>query len=207
MIAVVTGASGGLGGAIRRALAERGYEVVDWSRTSGVDVSDASAVAAAASQLERWDVLVNNAAVLLPSPVAEMPVEAWDRTIATGLSAAFLCSQQAFRRMAGGGAIVNVSSLSGWWGAEKFAGMAAYVAAKSGLAGLTEVLAVEGRERGIRVNAVSPGSVRTPMLERSGAPREPALEPAEVARVVAWLASPDSAPLSGANVRIDPTYV
>jgi NAD(P)-dependent dehydrogenase (short-subunit alcohol dehydrogenase family) len=102
-----------------------------------------------------------------------------------------------------GGTIVNVSSLSGVAGAEKFPRMAAYVAAKSGLAGLTEALAVEGRPLGIRVNAVSPGSIATPMLALSGAPREPALQPEEVARVIAWLASPESAPLSGANIRLD----
>lgn len=202
MIAVVTGASGGLGEAIRTALEQRGYDVVDWSRTAGVDLADPDAIAAAAAGLERWDVLVNNAAVLLPAPVAEMSRADWDRTIGVGLSAVFHCSQQAFRRMAPGGAIVNVSSLSGWWGAEKFAGMAAYVAAKSGVAGLTEVLAVEGRERGIRVNAVSPGSIATPMLARSGAPREPALRPEDVARIVAWLATPESAPLNGANLRM-----
>jgi NAD(P)-dependent dehydrogenase (short-subunit alcohol dehydrogenase family) len=104
----------------------------------------------------------------------------------------------------GGGTIVMVSSLSGYQGAEKFPGMAAYVAAKSGLTGLAEALAVEGRPLGIRVNVVSPGSVRTPMLALSGAPAEPALEPEQVAEVVAWLASPESAPLSGANLRMDP---
>jgi NAD(P)-dependent dehydrogenase (short-subunit alcohol dehydrogenase family) len=103
-----------------------------------------------------------------------------------------------------GGAIVNVSSLSGVAGAEKFPRMSAYVAAKSGLAGLTEAMAVEGRALGIRVNAVSPGSVDTPMLALSGAPKEPSLRPEEVARVVAWLASADSEPLSGANLRLDP---
>ena len=97
-----------------------------------------------------------------------------------------------------------VSSLSGYPGAEKFSGMAAYVAAKSALYGLTEALAVEGRALDIRVNAVSPGSIRTKMLERSGAPREPAFDPEEVARIVAWLASPESAPLTGANLRLDP---
>jgi NAD(P)-dependent dehydrogenase (short-subunit alcohol dehydrogenase family) len=81
--------------------------------------------------------------------------------------------------------------------------MAAYVAAKSGLAGLTEALAVEGRPIGIRVNAVSPGAVDTPMLRIAGV-EGPSLQPADVARVVVWLASPDSAPLSGANIRMDP---
>ena len=81
--------------------------------------------------------------------------------------------------------------------------MSAYVAAKSGLAGLTEALAVEGRERGIRVNAISPGSVDTPMLRTAGV-EGPALQPAEVARIIVWLASNESAPLSGANLRMDP---
>ncbi len=204
MIAVVTGGSGGLGQAISTALHERGYRVADWSRSAGVDASRPEVVAAAASALERWDVLVNNAALLVPKLVVEMEPEDWRATLDAGLSAAFYCSREAFRRMSPGGTIVNVSSLSGWWGAEKFPRMAAYVAAKSGLAGLTEALAVEGRALGIRVNAVSPGSIDTPMVALSGAPREPALRPAEVAKVVAWLASPESVPLTGANLRLDP---
>jgi NAD(P)-dependent dehydrogenase (short-subunit alcohol dehydrogenase family) len=136
--------------------------------------------------------------------VVETTAADWDETLGAGLRAAFLCSRAAFRRMGRGGRIVNVSSLSGVAGAEKFPRMAAYVAAKSGLAGLTEALAVEGRPLGIRVNAVSPGSVATQMLALSGAPGEPALRPEEVATVVAWLASEESAPLSGANLRLDP---
>lgn len=204
MIAVVTGGSGGLGSAISTALRQRGYEVVDWSRRTGVDVSDPEAVEAAAAALGRWDVLVNNAARLVSKPVVETVPADWDAVLGATLSGAFHCSRQAFRRMVPGGTIVNVSSLSGWWGSEKFAGMAAYVAAKSGLAGLTEALAVEGRPLGIRVNAVSPGSIATPMLELSGTPREPALRAEQVAALAAWLASPESAPLTGANLRVDP---
>jgi 3-oxoacyl-[acyl-carrier protein] reductase len=204
VIAVVTGASGGIGRAVALALRERGYEVVSWSRSDGVDAGDEAQVDRAAARLARWDVLVNNAARLIAAPVAEMSVEAWDETMRAGLRAAFLCSRAAFRRMRPGGAIVNVSSLSGVAGTEKFPGMAAYVAAKSGLVGLTEALAVEARPLGVRVNAVSPGSVDTPMLRLSGAPREPALRPEQVAGVVAWLATPDSAPLTGANLRMDP---
>jgi NAD(P)-dependent dehydrogenase (short-subunit alcohol dehydrogenase family) len=140
----------------------------------------------------------------VPKLVVEMEPEDWRASLDASLSAAFYCSREAFQRMSRGGTIVNVSSLSGWWGAEKFPRMAAYVAAKSGLAGLTEALAVEGRQLGIRVNAVSPGSIDAPMLALSGAPREPALRPEDVARVVAWLASPASAPLTGANLRLDP---
>lgn len=204
MIAVVTGGSGGLGRAICAELEGRGYEVRSWSRRDGVNAADEAAVAGAAAGLPSWEVLVNNAAVLVPKRVVETTLAEWSRTLEAGLTAAFLCSREAFRRMGRGGCIVNVSSLSGVRDAEKFPGMAAYVAAKSGLAGLTEVLAVEGRELGIRVNAVSPGSIDTPMLELSGAPREPALAPAAVARVIGWLASPESAPLTGANLRLDP---
>jgi len=203
VIAVVTGGSGGLGRATRAELERRGYEVRSWSRHDGVDATDEAAVQGAAAGLPTWEVLVNNAAVLVPKRVADTALEDWSQTLAAGLTAAFLCSREAFRRMGRGGAIVNVSSLSGVPDAEKFAGMAAYVAAKSGLAGLNEVLAVEGRELGIRVNAVSPGAIDTPMLAVSGAPREPALQPDAVARIIGWLASPESAPLTGANLRMD----
>ena len=203
MIAVVTGGSGGIGRAVVAELAGCGYEVVSWSRSDGVDVSDEAQVERAASRLERWDTLVNNAAVLIPGLVRETSVAEWDATLSVGLRGAFLCSRAAFWRMRPGGTIVNVSSLSGVAGAEKFPGMAAYVAAKSGLAGLTEALAVEGRALGIRVNAVSPGSVDTPMLTLSAAPGDRALRPEQVASVVGWLARKDSAPLSGANLRLD----
>jgi NAD(P)-dependent dehydrogenase (short-subunit alcohol dehydrogenase family) len=202
-VAVVTGASGGLGRAIATELGQRGYEVVGLSRTTGVDVSLEKDVLAAFGGLERLDVLVNNAAVLINRPLVETTADEWDEQLGSGLRAAFLCSREAFRRMRDGGSIVNISSLSGVAGAEKFPGMAAYVAAKSGLAGLTEVLAVEGRPLGIRVNAVSPGAIDTPMLRVSGVAGR-MFAPAEVARVVGWLATPESAPLTGANLRLDP---
>ena len=142
--------------------------------------------------------------MLIKRPVTELTAEEWDLQLGACLRGAFLCSREAFRLMRGrGGSIVMISSLSGVAGAEKFPGMAAYVAAKSGLAGLTEALAAEGREYGIRVNAVSPGAVDTPMLRIAGV-EGPVLQPQEVARIAVWLASPDSAPLSGANVRMDP---
>ena len=203
MIAVVTGGSRGIGAAVIAEMTARGYDCRDLSRSAGFDAGEEASVERFFHSLDGLDALVNNAAVLELAPVAEMNVEAWDEVIRAGLRSAFLCSRAAFRLMRPGGTIVNVSSLSGVAGADKFSGMAAYVAAKSGLAGLTEVLAVEGRPLGIRVNAVSPASVDTEMGRRAGIGQEP-LRPEEVARVIVWLAILDSAPLTGANVRIDP---
>src|SRR5467141_3367508 len=202
--AVVTGGSGGIGNAIVGELRRRGFEVTSLSRREGCDVSDEQQVRRAFSRLEKLNVLVNCAAVLVKRPLVELSAADWDEQLRAGLRGAFLCSREAFRLMSNkGGSVVLVASLSGVAGAEKFPGMAAYVAAKSGLAGLTEALAVEGRASGIRVNAVSPGAVDTPMLRIAGV-EGPRLRPLDVARVVAWLASPDSVPLSGANLRMDP---
>jgi 3-oxoacyl-[acyl-carrier protein] reductase len=204
LTAVVTGGSGGIGSEVVRELRARGWEVVSLSRREGCDVSDEAQVVRAFGRLESLDALVHCAAVLVKRPFVELTAEDWDVQLDVGLRGAFLCSREAFKLMRGrGGSIVMVSSLSGVAGAEKFPGMAAYVAAKSGLAGLTEVLAAEGRGLGIRVNAISPGSVDTPMLRIAGV-EGPALEPAAVARVIAWLVSAESAPLSGANLRMDP---
>ena len=202
-LAVVTGGSGGIGGAVIAELQDRGWDTVSLSRRESCDVSNERQVASAFAPLARLDALVNAAAVLTVRPFADLTARDWDEQVNSTLRGAFLCSREAFRRMAPGGSIVMVSSLSGVVGAEKFPGMAAYVAAKSGLAGLTEVLAVEGRSLGIRVNAVSPGAVDTPMILAAGI-SGPRLQPREVARVIAWLCSPESAPLSGANVRLDP---
>jgi NAD(P)-dependent dehydrogenase (short-subunit alcohol dehydrogenase family) len=184
-----------------------GWTVTSLSRREGCDVSDESQVEKAFRAIDRLDALVHCAAVLIKKGIDDMTAQDWDDQLGASLRGAFLCSREAFRLMRdSGGAIVMVSSLSGVAGAEKFPGMSAYVAAKSGLAGLTEALAVEGRPRGIRVNAVSPGSVDTPMLKIAGV-EGPRLAPAQVARVIVWLASPESAPLSGANLRFDPWEV
>jgi len=203
--AVVTGGSGGIGRAVVAELRGRGWEVVSLSRREGCDVSDEAQVRRAFERIESLDALINGAAQLIKRPILEVTAADWDAQIDAGLRGAFLCSREAFRLMRNsGGSIVMVSSLSGVQGAEKFPGMAAYVAAKSGLAGLTEALAVEGRPLGIRVNAISPGAVDTPMLRIAGV-EGPRLQPAEVARIIVWLASPESAPLSGSNLRLDPT--
>jgi len=186
-----------------REMTARGYDCRDLSRSSGYDAGDEASVNRFFGGLERLDVLVNNAAILELAHIVDMKVDTWDEVIRVDLRGAFLCSQAAFRLMGPGATIVNVSSLSGVSGTDKFPKMSAYVAAKSGLAGLTEALAVEGRPLGIRVNAVSPASVATEMGRKAGIGQEP-LSPEEVARIIAWLATPESAPLTGANIRIDP---
>ena len=202
--AVVTGGSGGVGSSVVEQLRDADWDVVSLSRREGCDVSDEAQVKKAFGALRSLDALIHCAAVLIKKPLADLTADDWDAQIGSNLRGAFLCSREAFRLMREqGGSIVFVSSLSGVAGAEKFPGMAAYVAAKSGLAGLTEVLAAEGRPSQIRVNAISPGAVDTPMLRIAGV-GGPALTPADVARVIVWLASPESAPLSGGNLRMDP---
>ena len=204
LTAVVTGGSGGIGSEVVRQLRAGGWEVTSLSRREGCDVSDEGQVVKAFGALQSLDALVHCAAVLIKNPFVETSASDWDEQLGAGLRGAFLCTREAFRMMRGrGGTIVLVSSLSGVAGAEKFPGMAAYVAAKSGLAGLTEALAVEGRPLGIRVNAISPGAVDTEMLRISGVAGR-MLSPSEVARMIVWLASPESSPLSGANLRMDP---
>jgi NAD(P)-dependent dehydrogenase (short-subunit alcohol dehydrogenase family) len=204
-IAIVTGGSGGIGSAVVADMQSRGWEVMSLSRRDGFDITDEDQVKAAFARIGHLDALINCAAQLIKREVTEMTAQDWDTQLDVGLRGAFLCSREAFRLMAGrGGSIVMVASLSGVTGAEKFPGMAAYVAAKSGLVGLTEALAVEGRPFGIRVNAISPGAVDTPMLRIAGV-EGPRLQPAEVARMICWLATPESIPLSGANLRMDPT--
>ena len=203
--AVVTGGSGGIGSAVVERLRAGGWTVTSLSRREGCDVSDEGQVRAAFSRIDRLDALVHCAGVLVKKSIEDMAAGDWDAQLGSNLRGAFLCSREAFRLMRNdGGSIVMVSSLSGVAGAEKFPGMSAYVAAKSGLAGLTEALAVEGRPHGIRVNAVSPGAVDTAMLRIAGV-EGPRWQPADVAGVIAWLASPESWPVSGANLRLDPT--
>ncbi|HET9782985.1 MAG TPA: SDR family oxidoreductase [Candidatus Dormibacteraeota bacterium] len=202
--AVVTGGSGGIGSEVVRQLRAAEWNVLSLSRREGCDVSDEAQVRQAFASLNDLDALVHCAGVLIKKSLIDLSVADWDAQVASNLRGAFLCSREAFRLMRGrGGAIVFVSSLSGVAGAEKFPGMSAYVAAKSGLAGLTEALSVEGRPLAIRVNAISPGAVDTPMLRIAGVEGQ-VLEPAEVAKVIVWLASPDSAPLTGGNLRMDP---
>jgi 3-oxoacyl-[acyl-carrier protein] reductase len=186
---------------------------------AAVDVADPASVAAlferVAAEHGRIDVLVNNAGVGAVAPSEELASDVWSRTLAINLTGTFLCSQAAARHMfpGGGGAILNIGSL---FAAVGMPMRAAYAASKHGVVGLTKVLATEWATRGIRVVAVDPAYVRTALDDadqRSGgysaqdiARRTPVgryAEPAEVARVVAFLASDDASFVTGSEVAVD----
>ena len=228
-VALITGGGRGIGAATAEALARKGAHVSVASRTRKelsvtvnqlrangysassvvLDVTDETAVEAAFAQITadfgRLDILVNNAAILLSGSFADFAVNDWDRLMAVNLRGAMLCAQQAFRLMrARGGAIVNVSSLGGVPGTEKFPGYAAYTVSKFALTGLTEALAAEGRDRGIRVNGVAPGAVDTAMLRQAAPHLRTCTGPVDVAKVIAFLCdSMESGCMTGAMLVIN----
>jgi NAD(P)-dependent dehydrogenase (short-subunit alcohol dehydrogenase family) len=227
-VALITGGGRGIGRATAERFAVGGYQVVICARTESAvqqtaqsiidqggsalgarcDVSSDQEVSALfATTLEhfgRLDVLVNAAAVLVKQPFAEMSIEAWDAIMATNLRGVVLCCQQAFHIMQkqGGGVIINISSLSGFPNVEKFPGLSAYNVSKYAVAGLSEILAVEGRPQHIRVLAVSPGAVETEMLRQAAPQLKADMTPEAFARILFFLASDDARPLSGINLPI-----
>jgi NAD(P)-dependent dehydrogenase (short-subunit alcohol dehydrogenase family) len=174
------------------------------------DIADATFVdhlfAEAVVAFGRVDILVNNAAILLRRPFLDLDPADWDAVLNVNLRGAYLCCRAAFRLMSGahasGGSIVNIASLSGVHGPEKFAGLAAYNVSKAGLLALSDALAVEGRPSGIRVNTVSPGAVDTAMLRQAGHGLRALATAEDVARTILFLAGDASRPMTGANVEI-----
>ncbi len=221
-VAIVTGAARGLGAAIADALEAEGAAVARTDVDGGeveLDVRDGGsverAVAAVAARLGEPTILVNNAGINRIGPSESFDEADWNEVVDVNLGGVFRCSQVVGGRMlaAAGGAIVNVASISGLVG---MPGRAAYCATKAGVLGLTRALAVEWAGRGVRVNAVAPGYVRTPMVENAlaqGLLAEEALlervpigrlaSPEEVAQAVVFLASPAAAYLAGQALLVD----
>jgi NAD(P)-dependent dehydrogenase (short-subunit alcohol dehydrogenase family) len=221
-VALVTGASSGLGRATALTLARAGADVGLMARSREelesvreevtkigrralalpVDLASvdetAEAVGRTVESLGRVDVLVNAAGTDVPGTVEELGIEGWDCTLAVNLSAPFLLSKAAFPHMreAGGGTIINISSVAGKKG---WANASAYCASKFGLTGLTEALADEGKEHGIRAIVLYPGAMAThwgafsPEERQEGEPNEApptrVLPPERVADLIVWLAA------------------
>ena len=213
-VALVTGASRGIGRAIAQALAREGCSLWLVSRQSeplaaltkeiiaagttaerhAADVSNASEVDALFAHLMkgagRLDILVNNAGAFDGGPLDELSIEAWDRVIATNLRGPFLCTRAAFGIMKrqGGGRIINVGSIS----AQRVRpNSAPYSASKHGLWGLTQVAALEGRPHGITCCCLHPGNVRVERRAASDLPEddEPMMEPRDIAEVALLMAT------------------
>ena len=232
-VALVTGGARGIGLAISTRLAARGVKVaVGYSR--GAETAKAFAAAhdgctihqgniGVAGDCQRvisevleehgqLDILVNNAGITIDRTVRKMSAEDWDRVISINLSGAFYLSRAVLQSMLdrGYGRIINISSVIGEKGN---IGQANYAAAKSGLFGLTNSLALETARKGITVNSVAPGFIATEMVQ---AMPEEALERVlaqipvgrlgeleEIARVVEFLADPDSGYITGEIVDIN----
>jgi NAD(P)-dependent dehydrogenase (short-subunit alcohol dehydrogenase family) len=214
---VVIGGASGIGEATAQALAEAGHTVVvaDLDPPEGgirVDVADEDSVAALFEQVGAFTGVVNCAGVSTLSAIVDHDAAEFRRVLDVNLTGAFLVVKHAGKRIADGGAIVSLSSLNA---RQPGTGMVAYCAAKAGLVMLTEVAALELAARRIRVNAVSPGLVVTPLtapamdipgireaylentpLGRSG-------EPAEVAALIRFLLSDDAAWITGENIDIN----
>jgi meso-butanediol dehydrogenase / (S,S)-butanediol dehydrogenase / diacetyl reductase len=214
---VVTGGTSGIGAATAQRLRDEGCEVVVLARTPGpgvipCDVSDRAQVAAAFEQVGDLDVLVNNAGVSVRSPATDISQDQWDQVLATNLSGAFWVAQAAARRMllGAGGVILNTASTNALVGYRYYAD---YNATKAGLVALTKSLALEWAPT-IRVNAVCPGYVLTPMQEAEYTPQMLAdvnrriplgrhATPEEMAGLFAYLASDEAAYFTGSVIVMD----
>jgi NAD(P)-dependent dehydrogenase (short-subunit alcohol dehydrogenase family) len=238
-VALVTGGSGGIGSATLRRFVregaavvcadineEGGEKIVDELKRSGgrasfarcdvASLSDVtSSVDGAVEEFGRIDILFNNAAISTGGYVADLDPEGWDHSLRVMLTAAMYGMKAAIPHMLsqGGGSIISTSSI---YGHVSSAGNAPYATAKAGLINLTRTAAIEYGRKGIRVNAVCPGAVETPMLDtvvslglksREAIAEMHALgrtiRPEEVANLVQFLASDESSGITGQSIIID----
>lgn len=178
--------------------------------TQVTDVSQEKEVEALFEGVEKTfgsvDILVNNAAVLINRKILSMSAGEWDQAMAINVRGIFLCSREFFRRCekhGKGGSIVNISSLAGVRGTEKFPGFASYVASKFAVVGLTESLAVEGNTLGIRANCIAPGAVNTALLRREAPHLKTKTQPQDIAKTVLFLAdAQESSSLNGSLIEV-----
>jgi NAD(P)-dependent dehydrogenase (short-subunit alcohol dehydrogenase family) len=240
-VALVTGASSGIGKATATLYAQagatvllsdidegRGNEATEEIRRIGAEAAFVKAdvsnpaeveelVRQAVTRYGRLDIAFNNAGIGGESnPVGDMSIEGWDKVIAINLSSVFYCMKYQIQQMMqqGSGAIVNNSSILGQVG---FANSAAYVAAKHGVVGLTKNAALEYSSKGIRVNAVGPAFINTPLLSGMDQQAKDMLvrlhpigrlgEPNEVAELVLWLSSDKASFVTGAYYAADGAFL
>ena len=239
-IAVITGASQGIGRGIALGLAEAGADVTvnyhqnvdgaeavanevrnlgrraivvqgDVSKSSDVD----RMIQETLSEFGKIDILVNNAGIYIASPIEDVDEADWDRAIQVNLKGVFLCCRAVGRHMIerkSRGSIVNVASISAHM---PDVNGGAYTPSKAGVVGLTRLLAVEWSKYNIRVNAINPGPVLTP-LQRTAYPTKELEEarnsavpmnrhgtPEEMAKVAVFLASEDASYITGADINVD----
>jgi len=221
-VVLVTGAASGIGREIAERFAREGARVIGFDRAGDVairgDVRSPAEVERAVDQVVaaegRIDVLVCSAGVREIGDVYTLAADEWDNVIAVNLSGTFYCCQAAARRMreGGGGAIVNISSVGGLIG---LARRPAYTASKHGVVGLTKSLARDLGPAGIRVNAICPGLIRTPLTEqyfaedafehglRTVVPQGRVGVAADVADAAVYLASDQSAYVNGVALTVD----
>lgn len=230
---LITGAGSGIGLATAKQVAKEGAHVIlvdrdpkaldaagEQLRSEGAsrllqqvcDVSVESQVEAAVQatmkEFDRLDVIVNNAGRMVFKSIEEHSIQDWTDILAVDLLGAFMFTREGFRLMKAGSAIVNVSSVHA---VETTPNVASYAAAKAALVSLTRTAALEGKPKGIRVNAVLPGAIDTPMLWdnpniKAGLEMikmSDVGQAADVADVIAFLGSPDSCFVQGTSLRVD----